>query len=86
MTNKDTYEKQTGKNNEIYLHCRKCNCTFLWTPHLLNRYKGEVGTLSIAAIEYTSAPLCKGCMSLIELFFTIRNLKESMQLIEEANN
>ena len=82
MTVKEIYEKRLGDNNEIYLHCNKCNCTFLWTPYTLNRFKGEIGKLSIAAIEYTTSPMCGSCRSLTELFFAIRNLKEHLELMD----
>ena len=86
MVINELYKKQVGKNHEIYLHCNKCNCTFKWTPYTIDRYKGDVGRLSIAGIEYTSAPLCKGCRSLVEVFFAIRDLKESIETTDEAQN
>ena len=86
MPQKDTYQKKIGKNNEIYLHCTKCNFTLKWTPYEPKRLKGEVGKLSIASIEYTTAPLCRDCMSLLELFFAIRDLRESLQSTNEVRN
>ena len=74
------FEKKLGNNSEIYFHCKKCNCTFLWTPYIVKRYKGEIGKLSVDAIEYTTTPLCASCRALTEFMFTIRNLKDYLEL------